>query len=249
MIGAVPLPGVIVIPFFRQAICRRRPMIDFYTAATPNGYKVAIMLEETGLPYVPHFIDFAKAEQKAPDYLAINPNGRIPAIVDREGGYFPVFESGAILLYLAEKTGLFLSTDTQERSTTIQWVMWQMGGLGPMMGQLNVFRNYFPEQIPAAIERYDRECRRLFGVLEARLEEASWLGGYDYSIADMASWPWVRSHDWSGLSLDAFPKVANWVARIAERHAVQRALLVPPRPETTQEGRVQIVEAARTMLA
>lgn len=223
-------------------------MIDFYTAATPNGYKVAILLEEIGLPYTAHFIDFTKAEQKTPDFLAINPNGRIPAIVDRENGYFPIFESGAILIYLAEKGGQLLSSDRYERSTTIQWVMWQMGGLGPMMGQLNVFRNYFPEHLPAAIDRYERECYRLFGVLERRLEEAPYLGGNSYSIADIASWPWVRSHGWSGLSLDTYPRLADWNRRIAERPAVARGLQVPPRADANQDDREKAIASARTML-
>ena len=220
-------------------------MIDFHTAATPNGYKVAIMLEEAGIAYTPHFLSFADSDQKTPEFLAISPNGRIPAIVD-DG--FAVFESGAILLYLAEKSGRFLPTDAKARSVAVQWLMWQMGGLGPMMGQLNVFRRYFPEQIPAAIERYERESYRLFGVLETRLGEAEWLAGDGYSIADMASWPWVAIHAWPGLSLDDYPRLSAWHDRIKARPAVQRALQVPPRADQSEAAQQEIVERARALL-
>lgn len=221
-------------------------MIDFYTAATPNGYKVAILLEEAGIAYTPHFLSFSENQQKAPEFLAINPNGRIPAIVDDD---FAVFESGAILLYLAEKYGRFLPTDPQGRSVAVQWLMWQMGGLGPMMGQLNVFSRYFPERLPSAIERYERESYRLFGVLEKRLGEAAWLAGAEYSIADMASWPWVAAHEWPGLSLADYPKLAEWHERIKARPAVQRALLVPPRVVRTDAEVAAQIAQARTMLA
>ena len=221
-------------------------MIDFYTAATPNGYKVAIMLEECALPYRPHFLSLAANEQKTPDFLAINPNGRIPAIVD-DG--FPVFESGAILLYLAEKTGRFLSIDPQERSVAVQWLMWQMGGLGPMMGQLNVFSRYFPEKIPAAIDRYTRESYRLFRVMEARLATVPYLAGRDYGVADMAAWPLVAIHDWPGLSLDDYPNLARWHGEIAARPAVIAAQQVPPRQTDTAEGARRTVESARSILS
>jgi GSH-dependent disulfide-bond oxidoreductase len=221
-------------------------MIDFYTAATPNGYKVSIMLEECGLPYTPHFIDMAAQEQKTPEFLAINPNGRIPAIVD-DG--FPVFESGAILIWLAEKTGKFLPSELKARSTVIQWVMWQMGGLGPMMGQLNVFKRYFPEHIPAAIERYERESYRLFGVMDGRLAQSPYLGGDDYSIADIACWPWVRAYEWPGLTLDGHPHLKAWAEKIGERDGVKRGVQVPPRGEMTEEAKRQFVERARTILA
>lgn len=224
-------------------------MIDFYTAATPNGYKVAILLEEAGIPYTPHILNLADQAQKRPEFLAINPNGRIPAIVDRDAGDFAVFESGAILLYLAEKYGRFLPDEAKARSVAVQWLMWQMGGLGPMMGQLNVFTRYFPERLPAAIERYQRESYRLFGVLEQRLGEAPWLAGDNYSIADMASWPWVAAHAWPGLSLDAYPRLAEWHARIGDRPAVQRAMQVPPRADGDEESRRKLIETARTMLA
>ncbi|HYZ48628.1 MAG TPA: glutathione S-transferase N-terminal domain-containing protein [Sphingomonas sp.] len=221
-------------------------MIDFYTAATPNGYKVAIMLEECGLDYTPHFLDLSAQDQKQPDFLAINPNGRIPAIVD-DG--FPVFESGAILIWLAEKTGRFLPADPNGRSTVVQWVMWQMSGLGPMMGQLNVFKRYFPEHIPAAIERYERESYRLFGVMDERLAHVPYLAGAEYSIADIACWPWVRAYEWPGLTLDNHPRLKAWAGRIGERAAVKRGLQVPPRGEMTEAAQQAFVERARKILA
>jgi len=221
-------------------------MIDFYTAATPNGYKVSIMFEETGLPYRVHVLDLARGDQKQPDYLAINPNGRVPAIVD-DG--LAVFESGAILLHLAEKSGQFLPSEPAARSRAIQWLMWQMSGLGPMMGQLNVFKRYFPEHLPAAIDRYERETYRLFGVLEGQLARHAFVAGPDYGIADMACWPWVRAHEWPGLTLDGHPRLQDWVARIAARPAVQRAILVPPRPDLSGDGEARFVARARTILA
>src|SRR5277367_5088693 len=166
-------------------------MIDLYTAATPNGWKISIALEELGLAYSVHVLSFSKQEQKAEAYLKINPNGRIPAIVDRDNGDSAVFESGAILIYLAEKTGRLMPQDPKGRSVVIQWLMFQMAGIGPMMGQANVFFRYAPEKIPYAIDRYQREVRRLFGVLDRRLADHTYLAG-DYSIADIASWSWVQ---------------------------------------------------------
>jgi GST-like protein len=163
-------------------------MIDLYTAATPNGHKVSIALEELGLAYETHILSFDKQEQKAPEFLKINPNGRIPAIVDRDNDHFAVFESGAILLYLAEKTGRLLPADVKGRSTVIQWLMFQMGGVGPMQGQANVFYRYFPEKLPSAIERYQHETRRLYQVLDGRLAQVEYLAG-DYTIADIATYP------------------------------------------------------------
>ncbi len=224
-------------------------MIDFYTAATPNGHKVAIMLEELTLPYTPHFLSLPDNEQKRPDFLAVNPNGRIPAIVDRDAGDFAVFESGAILLYLAEKAGRFLPLDPKDRSVAVQWLMWQMSALGPMMGQLNVFKRYFPETIPAAIERYERESYRLFGVMDRRLGTSEYLAGHDYGIADMAAWPWIDIHGWPGLSLDDYPNLARWHGAIAERPAVRRGLQVPPREPRTEETDRTLADQARTMLA
>lgn len=221
-------------------------MIDFYTAATPNGYKVSILLEETGLDYRVHVLDLARGDQKQPDFLGVSPNGRVPAIVD-DG--FAVFESGAILLYLAEKTGQFLPAEPQARSRVVQWLMWQMSGLGPMMGQLNVFKRYFPEHLPAAIDRYERETYRLFGVLDGQLAHHPYVAGPDYSIADMACWPWVRAYEWPGLTLDGHPRLQEWVARIGERPAVQRAILVPPRPDLSGDGEARFVARARAILA
>jgi glutathione S-transferase len=201
-------------------------MILLYTAPTPNGRKVSIALEEMQVPYTVHAVDLKASEQKTPAFLSINPNGRIPAIVDQEAGDFPVFESGAILLYLAEKHGQLLPTAPKERSVVIQWLMWQMGGLGPMHGQANVFNRYFPEKIPAVIDRYQKETMRLFGVMNRRLAEEEFLA-VDYSIADIACWPWVIQHDWAGLDISEFIHLTRWVDAIGARPAVQRGAAVP----------------------
>ncbi len=202
-------------------------MIDLYSAATPNGHKISIALEELALPYTLHALDLHQDEQKQPWFLAINPNGRIPAIVDRGAEDFAVFESGAILIYLAEKTGQLMPRDVKGRSQVIQWLMFQMGGIGPMMGQANVFYRYFPEKIQPAIDRYQGETRRLFRVLDTRLAQHEYLAG-DYSIADIANWAWVRTHNWSGVSLDDLPNLKRWVDSIRARPAVQKGLLMPP---------------------
>jgi GSH-dependent disulfide-bond oxidoreductase len=222
-------------------------MIDLYTAGTPNGWKASIMLEECGLPYEPHFLSLGDQDQKRPDFLKINPNGRIPAIVDRDAGDFPVFESGAILLYLAEKSGKLLPNDPKARSRTIQWLFWQNAGLGPMMGQLNVFRRYFPEHLPAAIERYERESYRLFGVLEGQLKAHQYVAGDDYTLADISCWPWIRGHFWADLSLDAYPALKAWHDLIAERPAVQRGLQVPP-PRDSDADREKSIATAQQIL-
>lgn len=198
-------------------------MIKLYTAATPNGYKVSVALEEMGLPYEVHRVDLMAGEQKQPSFLALNPNGRIPVIVDDD---FPVFESGAILIYLAEKTGLLMPGDPRGRSRVIQWLMFQMGGIGPMMGQANVFFRYFPEKIQPAIDRYQGEVRRLFGVLDRHLEHHEWLAG-DYSIADIANWCWTRTARWSGVDPEPFEHLARWHRAIAERPAAMRGIAVP----------------------
>lgn len=198
-------------------------MITFYTSATPNGHKVSIALEEMGLDYDLKAIDLMQGEQKTPEFLALNPNGRIPVIVD-DG--FPVFESGAILIYLAEKTGQFMPSDVKGRSQVLQWLMFQMGGVGPMMGQANVFFRYFPEKIQPAIDRYQKEGRRLFEVLESQLEKSEYLAG-DYSIADMATWPWVRTHKWSGIEVDGLPNLQRWMDAIAARPAADKGVKVP----------------------
>jgi GST-like protein len=204
-------------------------MIDLYTATTPNGRKVSIALEELGLPYVPHGLNLRAMEQKAPAFLKLNPNGRIPAIVDHDNDDFAVFESGAILLYLAERTGALTPNDAKGRSVVTQWLMWQMGGLGPMQGQANVFFRYWSEPLQPVIDRYQNETRRLYGVMDRRLAEVPFLAG-DYSIADIACYPWVAQHDWSGISLDAFPKLAGWFETVGARPAVQRGMAVPAPP-------------------
>ena len=202
-------------------------MIELFTAATPNGHKVSIALEELGLPYTLRVLDLGKLEQKQPDFLLISPNGRIPAIVDHDADDFAIFESGAILIYLAEKTGKLMPLDPKGRSEVLQWLMFQMGGIGPMMGQANVFFRYFPEKLQPAIDRYQGECKRLFGVLNDRLNDHEYLVG-DYSIADIANWAWVRTHRWSGVSVDEFPHLRRWLASIRARPAVQRGIVMPP---------------------
>ncbi len=201
-------------------------MIELFTAATPNGWKASITLEELALPYKVRRIDFDKREQKEPWYLKINPNGRIPTIVDHDNGGFAVFESGALMIYLAEKAGKLLPTDVKGRSLVIQWLMFQMGGIGPMMGQANVFYRYAPERIPYAIERYQREVRRLLEVLDTRLAENEFLAG-DYSIADIANWSWVRGYKWSGVTLDGLAHLTRWLDAIGKRPAVKRGVDVP----------------------
>ncbi|SKA50829.1 glutathione S-transferase family protein [Enterovibrio nigricans] len=214
-------------------------MIELYTAGTPNGFKVSIALEEMGVPYELHALDLMSLDQKKPEFLAINPNGRIPAIIDRDNGNFAVFESGAILIYLAEKTGKFLPDDPKKRSQVIQWLMFQMGGVGPMMGQANVFYRYFPEKIPAAIERYQKEGRRLFEVMNTQLESNQYLAGDEYTIADMATWPWVRIHEWSGVDLSGLKHLQRWVDELAERPACQKGIIVPPPSELSDEERAK----------
>ena len=206
-------------------------MIELYTAATPNGHKASIVLEELGLPYSVHPIDLGANEQKEDWFLQINPNGRIPAIVDRSEDNFAVFESGAILVYLAEKTGELMPADPKGRSVTLQWLMFQMGGVGPMMGQANVFHRYWQEKIPPVIDRYQNESRRLLEVLNNRLAETRYLAGEDYTIADIANWAWARTHEWSGVPVDGLDPLERWLAEISERPAVQRGILVPEREE------------------
>jgi GST-like protein len=218
-------------------------MIDLYTAATPNGYKVSITLEELDLPYRLHVLDMGAGEQKQPWFLAINPNGRIPAIVDRGNDDFSVFESGAIMLYLAERAGKLIPADEKGRSRVVQWLMFQMGGLGPMMGQANVFTRYFPEQIPAAIDRYRRESRRLLEVLDRHLSAHEYLAG-DYSIADIANFAWARIHEWPGVDVSGLDHLARWMAAITDRPAVQRGLEAPPRRDDPD-----VIARARSMLA
>ena len=226
-------------------------MIDLYTAATPNGHKVSIALEELALPYTLKVLDLSKGEQKTPAFLAINPNGRIPAIVDHELDNFAVFESGAILVYLAEKTGKLMPTDVKGRSLVMQWLMFQMGGIGPMMGQANVFYRYFPEKIQSVIDRYQGESKRLFRVLDTHLKDHEFLAG-NYSIADIANWAWVRTHRWSGVEMDDLPHLKRWRDQLRERPAVQRGIERPAsqldlRTDDAAKAK-QFSESARTML-
>ncbi len=204
-------------------------MIDLYSWATPNGRKVSIMLEETGLPYTVHPIDISKGDQFTESFVAINPNSKIPAIVDQDGpgGPFALFESGAILIYLAEKTGKFLPADARGRAVTLQWLMFQMGGVGPMFGQTHHFRRFAPEPVPYAIDRYTKETRRLYGVLDQHLSQNEFLAG-DYSIADMATFPWCQRHEWQGVDLAGeFPHVKRWYDTIDARPAVRKGMAVP----------------------
>jgi glutathione S-transferase len=215
-------------------------MLDLYTAATPNGHKISIALEELGLPYTVHAIDLLAGEQKHPEFLAMNPNGRIPVLVDRGADGFAIFESGAILIYLAEKTGKLMPADPKARSVVLQWLMFQMSAIGPMMGQANVFFRYFPEKLEPAIKRYQNESRRLFEVLEVRLGQVPWLAG-EYSIADIANWAWVRTHAWSGVSVDGLPNLQNWMEAMAERPACQRGVLIPPPREQPADERARAI--------
>ena len=202
-------------------------MIDLYTAATPNGWKVSITLEELALGYHVHPVALAEQQQKEDWFLALNPNGRIPAIVDRSNDDFPVFESGAIMLYLAERAGRLIPKDPKGRSRVVQWLMFQMSGVGPMMGQANVFLHYAPEKIPYAIDRYQREVRRLFEVVERQLAAAEYIAGAEYSIADIALWCWMHGHEWSGVGIDDLPRVQRWLDVVASRPAVRRGRAVP----------------------
>lgn len=214
-------------------------MIELYTAATPNGYKISIALEEMGLAYSVHHLDLMELDQKKPEFLLINPNGRIPAIIDRDNDDFVVFESGAILMYLAEKTGKFISSNPKKYSQVIQWLMFQMGGVGPMMGQANVFYRYFPEKIPAAIERYQNEGRRLFEVMDTQLSNNNYIAGDEYSIADMSIWPWARIYEWSGIDIDGLEHLKRWLDEVAMRPACQIGILTPPPSDLSDEERAK----------
>ena len=207
-------------------------MIDLYTWSTPNGRKVSIMLEECSLPYRVHSIDIGKGDQFTPEFVALNPNSKIPAIVDQEGPEgkpFPLFESGAILMYLAWKTGRFFPTRITDQFETIQWLMFQMGGVGPFFGQVHHFLRAAPEPVPYAIERYSKETRRLYGVMNRHLEQHEYLAK-DYSIADIATYPWVARHDWHKVELADFPAVKRWFEQIGARPAVPAGMNVPKRP-------------------
>ncbi|XBS68646.1 glutathione binding-like protein [Acerihabitans sp. KWT182] len=202
-------------------------MIDLYYAPTPNGHKITLFLEETGLPYKIHPINISANEQFSPAFLAISPNNKIPAIVDHQpadgGEPLSLFESGAILLYLAEKTGRLLSKELRERQAAIQWLFWQMAGFGPMLGQNHHFNHFAPKPVPYAIERYQVETARLYGVLNRQLQHHAYLAGGDYSIADIATYPWAAAHDRQRIDLTDYPAVKRWLDAIASRPAVERA--------------------------
>ena len=204
-------------------------MIDVYSTATPNGHKVHIMLEECGLPYRVHHINIAEGDQFKPEFLAISPNNKIPAIVDADGPDgkpMSLFESGAILVYLASKAGRFLGNTDREKFVTLQWLMFQMGGVGPMLGQAHHFRIYAPEKIDYAINRYTNEAKRLYGVIDQRLSQSAYLAGDEYTIADIATFPWLRSAQNQGIDWDDYPHAKRWFDEISERPAVMRGVEV-----------------------
>ncbi|MEL7536510.1 MAG: glutathione S-transferase N-terminal domain-containing protein [Pseudomonadota bacterium] len=231
-------------------------MIELFTAPTPNGHKVSVTLEELDLDYKVRAIDFSRKEQKEDWFLEISPNGRIPALIDNEpadGSSEPitVFESGAIMTYLADKTGALLPAEPRGRMEVMQWLMFQMGGIGPMMGQANVFLRYLDEKIPTAIERYQRECRRLFEVLDRRLGDSEWLAA-SFSIADIANWCWVRTYRWSDVSIDELPNLRRWLDAMKERPACRIGIQIPYKPENLlkdQEARDEFAARARRSLA
>ena len=225
-------------------------MLHLYTARTPNGWKASVTLDELELPYTVHALDLSKGDQKKPDYLAINPNGRIPTLVD-DG--FAVFESGAIMVYLAEKTGRLMPSDAKRRSLVLQWLMFQMGGVGPMMGQANVFFRYWPDKYQPAIDRYQSESRRLFEVLNTRLKDNEWLAG-DFSIADIANFCWVRTHDWSGVKVEGLDPLLAWIEKINARPRTRSGLKVPLDPSkqlkasTDEDDAAKFVRSGQAML-
>ena len=205
-------------------------MITLYTWGTPNGRKISIALEELALPYELRPIDITKGEQQAPDFLRLNPNGKIPVITDDEGpGGTPItlLESGAILLYLSGKAGRLMPQELRPRLEVMQWLMFQMGSVGPMLGQAHHFLRFAPDLIPYAIERYSKEAQRIYGVLETRLSDKAWLAGDAYSIADIATFPWIARHDWQGIDLKRFPSVQRWYETVQARPAVERGMKIP----------------------
>jgi glutathione S-transferase len=201
-------------------------MIHLYTASTPNGHKVSCMLEAIEMTYEIHTVNLGEGDQRKPDFLKISPNGRIPAIVDTDNDDLSIFESGAIMLYLAEKSGKLIPSDIKGRAKVIEWLMFQMGGIGPMMGQANVFSRYFPEKIQPAIDRYQNESRRLFEVLDMQLSKNEWLAG-EYSIADIANWCWVRTHNWSGVSLEGLEYLEKWKNKMYDQPGMLKGTKVP----------------------
>lgn len=227
-------------------------MIDVYSAGTPNGHKIHIMLEECGLPYRVHAIDIRAGDQFKPEFLAISPNNKIPAIVDPQGPDakpFSLFESGAILVYLASKTGKFLGNTDREKFTTLQWVMFQMGGVGPMLGQAHHFRIYAPEKIDYAIDRYTNETRRLYGVIDTQLSKHAYLAGEEYSIADIATFPWLRSWKNQGIDWNDYPHAKRWFDEISERPAVKRGVEILARPNTPIDDKQREIMFGKTQYA
>ena len=222
-------------------------MIDLYTSNTPNGYKVSIMLEELKLPYNVIAVDLVKKEQKKAGYLKLNPNGRIPTIVDRENENFVVFESGAILIYLAEQSGKLLPEHPDKRSVVIQWLMFQMGGIGPMQGQAHVFYRYAPEKIEYAINRYQNETFRLYKVLDDQLKEKEYLAD-DFSIADIATWPWVRRHKWAGVEIEKLSNLQRWMVNLENRPAFQKGIEVPYKLDRSNISAEKVIKMGEKIL-
>jgi glutathione S-transferase len=225
-------------------------MIHLYTASTPNGHKVSCLLEALEMPYEAHAINLAEGEQHKPDFLEISPNGRIPAIVDTDNDDLSIFESGAIMLYLAEKAGKLIPSDVKGRAKVVEWLMFQMGGIGPMMGQANVFFRYFPEKIQPAIDRYQNESRRLFEVLDKQLSTNEWIAG-EYSIADIANWCWVRTHNWSGVSMDGLENLDNWKNKMYEQPGMLKGIKVPVDRESilkNDEDKKEFIKNAQKMV-
>ena len=227
-------------------------MIDLYTAPTPNGWKASVVLEELELPYTVKRVNILEGDQRQPDYVALNPNARIPTIVDNDADGFVVFESGAILLYLAQKTGKLIPDDAKGSSLVMQWLMFQMGGLGPMMGQANVYFRYAQEKYQPAIDRYQNESKRLMTVLDARLQEHEYLAG-DFSIADIANWCWARTHAWSGVDVSELPHLQRWLEQLEQRPGCQKGIAVPEDlsallKDESDEDRDSFIAGAQTMV-
>ena len=225
-------------------------MIHLYTSSTPNGHKVSCLLEALEMPYKAHAINLAEGEQFKSDFLKISPNGRIPAIVDTDNDDLSIFESGAIMLYLAEKAGKLIPSDINGRAKVVEWLMFQMGGIGPMMGQANVFFRYFPEKIQPAIDRYQNESRRLFEVLDKQLSTNEWIAG-EYSIADIANWCWVRTHNWSGVSMDGLENLDNWKNKMYEQPGMLKGIKVPVDRESilkNDEDKKEFIKNAQKMV-
>ena len=219
-------------------------MIDLYTAPTPNGHKVSCTLEALKMEYEVHVVNLMENEQKEPDFLEISPNGRIPAIVDRSANNLSIFESGAIMIYLAEKSGKLIPTDANKKAKVLEWLMFQMGGVGPMMGQANVFFRYFPEKIQPAIDRYQNEGRRRFEVLDSHLKSSEWLAG-EFSIADIANWCWVRTHKWSGINVDGLVHLDRWIKDMYAQPGMVKGIEVPIKIESMLDDDEKAKEFAK----